>query len=377
MGKKKILFVATVVKTHIMQFHIPYLKMLQEKGWETAVASRNDNEDPADCRIPYCDHYFDVPFERLPWKKGNWEAYQILKSIIDSGAYDIIHCHTPVGAMLARLAAVNARKKGTKVIYTAHGFHFFKGAPAVNWLAFYPAEWFLAPLTDVIITINKEDYALARKKLLAKRIEYVPGVGIRTEKFRLPLDIAEKRRSMGFTDEDFLILTVAEMTQNKNHSAVLKALELLKEREEYSHIHYLICGRGEMWHALEKSAREMGIADNIHFLGYRTDVPELYRCSDMFAFVSFREGLSVALMEAMSSGMSIVCTKIRGNVDLVEDGVSGIFTENSPEALAEHILRLYHDPELRRALGAEAAKTAVLYEEENVLSKVKDIYLSV
>ena len=211
MQKKKVLFVATVVKTHMMQFHIPYLKMFQEMGWETAVASKNDYENPADCQIPYCDTYYDIPFARLPWKLSNIQSYKMLKRIIDEGNYDIIHCHTPVGAMIARLAALAARKKGTKVIYTAHGFHFFKGAPLLNWLLFYPAEWLLAPVTDVLITINKEDHARALKQLHAKRIEYVPGVGIRTERFReFAIDREEKRQSLGFGDQDFLLLTVVK-----------------------------------------------------------------------------------------------------------------------------------------------------------------------
>lgn len=378
MKKKKVLFVATVVKTHMMQFHIPYLKMFQEMGWETAVASRNDYENPADCQIPYCDTYYDIPFERMPWKPKNFQAYRMLKKIIDEGEFDIIHCHTPVGAMIARLAALAARKKGTKVVYTAHGFHFFKGAPLVNWLLFYPAEWLLAPVTDVLITINKEDYAQAQKRLHAKRLEYVPGVGIHTDKFRCASENAnEKRQELGYDEEDFLILTVAEMTPNKNHITMLNALSLLKEKEEFANIHYLICGRGEMWASLEQSAKELGIADHVNFLGYRTDAPQLYRCSDMFAFISFREGLSVALMEAMSSGMPIMCTRIRGNTDLIEDGVSGIFTENNPQAVADSILRLYRDPELRKTLGKNAAEKALLYDEENVLKQVKDIYLSV
>lgn len=215
---KKVLFVATVVKTHIMEFHIHYLKMFRDMGWETAVAARNDYEDPTDCKIPYCDTYYDIPFERLPWKAANIKAYRELKAIIDREHFDIIHCHTPVGAMIARLAARDARKRGTKVIYTAHGFHFFKGAPVKNWLMFYPAEWLLAPLTDVLVTINKEDYALAKRKIHAKRIEYVPGVGVDTAKFHVgTVDRAEKRRELGLTEQDFLILTVAEMTKNKNH----------------------------------------------------------------------------------------------------------------------------------------------------------------
>lgn len=378
MQKKKVLFVATVVKTHMMQFHIPYLKMFQEMGWETAVASRNDYENPEDCRIPYCDTYYDIPFERLPWKPRNIHSYRMLKKIIDEGNYDIIHCHTPVGALIARMAALGARKKGTKVIYTAHGFHFFTGAPLKNWLMFYPVEWLLAPVTDVLITINKEDYSRAQKRLRAKRIEYVPGVGINTAKFRdLQIDREEKRSSLGYGEEDFLVLTVAEMTANKNHITVLKALALLKDRGQLGNIHYLICGRGEMWASLEQSAKELGISDHVNFLGYRTDVPELYKACDLFAFVTFREGLSVALMEAMSSGIPIVCAKIRGNTDLIEDGISGIFSENSPEAVAEHILTLYRNPEYRKSLGQAASEKVLMCDDRNVLEQVKNIYLNV
>ena len=378
MKKKKVLFVATVVKTHMMQFHIPYLKMFKDMGWETAVASKNDYENPADCQIPYCDTYYNIPFERLPWKPKNIQAYRMLKKIIDEGEYDIVHCHTPVGALIARLAALGARKKGTKVIYTAHGFHFFKGAPKRNWLLFYPPEWLLAPVTDVLITINKEDHARALKKLHAKRIEYVPGVGINTEKFRgIAVDRQEKRRELGYGENDFLMLTVAEMTPNKNHITVLKAMALLKDKEEFANMHYLICGRGEMWASLEESAKELGIADHVNFLGYRTDAPELYRCSDMFAFMTFREGLSVALMEAMSSGMPIVCTKIRGNTDLIDDDVSGVFAENNPQAVADAILALYRNPERRAALGKAAAEKVMLFDEWNVHKQMKEIYLSV
>lgn len=373
---KKVLFTATVVKTHMMQFHIPYLRMLQEMGWETSVAARNDYEDPADCRIPHCDHYYDIPFERLPWKKGNLQAYKKLKQVIDEGNYDIIHCHTPVGALLTRLAARDARKKGTKVIYTAHGFHFFKGAPLQNWLLFYPAEKIAAPMTDVLLTINKEDYAFAKKKLRAKRIAYVPGVGIRTGRFRkTETERQNKRRELGFGEEDYLMLTVAEMTANKNHITILKALSALKDSPEFSRMHYLICGRGDQWPNLEKSAKELGIADHVHFLGYRTDAPELYGASDLFLFMSHREGLPVALMEAMSAGKPIICSKIRGNTDLIEDGVSGLFAANDPLAVAGAIAQLYQEPEKAAALGANAAQSALRYDEESILSQVREIYL--
>ena len=377
MGKKRVLFVATVVKTHIMQFHIPYLKMLQEMGWETAVAARNDYENPEDCRIPYCDAYYDIPFERTPWKLGNVKSFWMLKKVIDEGGYDLIHCHTPVGALLARLAAAKARKRGTKVMYTAHGFHFFTGAPLRNWLLFFPAEWLLAPMTDVLLTINQEDYRRAKKCIRTKRIEYVPGVGICTDKFRSePVDCRKKRLELGYGEQDFLLLTVAEMTMNKNHATILRALALLKNDPGFESMHYLICGRGDMREKLEAEVRRLGLEDHVNFLGYRDDAPALYRCCDLFVFMPFREGLSVALMEAMSSRMPIVCTKIRGNTDLIEDGVSGIFSENNPKALAEAIRRLYGDPDLRESLGRAAAEQVLRFDEKAVHARMREIYQS-
>lgn len=375
--KKKVLFAATVVKTHIMEFHLPYLKMFQDMGWETAVAAKNDYEDPADCVIPHCDTYYDVPFARIPWKKDNLWAYRQLKKIIDAGEYDLIHCHTPVGAMLARLAAMGARKRGTKVIYTAHGFHFFKGAPLINWLAYFPVEWILGGLTDVLITINREDYAFARKCIGAKRIEYVPGVGVDTSRFdAVSTDASAKRQELGLQDSDFLILTVAEMTKNKNHTTVLKALALLKDTEEYRHMHYLICGRGEQWPNLEAEAKQLGIDGHVHFLGYRHDVPQLCSCSDLFAFMTMREGLPVALMEAMSCGLPTVCQNIRGNNDLIDDGVSGLFVENTPQAVADAFLTLYQDPQRRKEMGAAANEKVQQFDKENVHRMMKEIYLT-
>ena len=376
--KKKVLFAATVVKTHIMEFHVPYLKLFQDMGWETAVAARNDYENPEDCVIPHCDHYYNIPIERLPWKVGNIRAYRQMKQLIDRENYDIIHCHTPMGAMIARLAAIGARKKGTKVLYTAHGFHFYKGASPVHWLVYYPVEWVLAHVTDVLITMNKEDFALARKKMRAKRLEYIPGVGIETSRFRAgTAGRLEKRQELGFEPEDFLILTVAEMTKNKNHSTVLKALALLKDKPEFAFVRYLICGRGENEQNLRQEARELGIENHVAFLGYRHDVPDLLRCSDLFAFMSFREGLPVALMEAMSSGLPVICSRIRGNTDLVDQDVEGMIAENTPQAVAEGILELYRNPEKRQRYGIAAAEKVKQFDAENVHRIMKEIYLSV
>ncbi len=371
----KILFAATVVKTHIMQFHIPYLKMLKEMGWETAVAARNDFDDPDDCIIPYCDTYYDIPFERNPLKPGNVIAYKQLKKIIDDGHYDIIHCHTPVGAMLTRLAAKKARKSGSKVIYTAHGFHFYKGAPLINWLAYYPVEKFLAKKTDVLITINKEDYERAKKKFKAGRVEYIPGVGIDVKKFsHMPYDRGAKRANLGLKDSDFVLLSVGELIKRKNFEVTLRALAHLKNRGELDGIQYLICGRGTLAEQLREMAVSLDVADHVHFLGYRNDISAICNCSDAFVFMSHQEGLPVALMEAMACGLPAICSQIRGNTDLIIDKVSGLFAKNNPVSVADAINTFRSDEKLRNRCSEQALKDIQKFDLTSVQTKMRDIY---
>ena len=365
---KKVLFTATVVKTHIMEFHIPYLRMFQQAGWETAVAARNDFDDPGDCVIPCCDRYYDIPFERSPLKRSNLRAYRELKRVIDRGEFDLIHCHTPVGALLTRLAAGKARQKGTKVIYTAHGFHFFKGAPKLNWLVYFPAEWLCGFLTDVLITINREDYAFAKKHIHAGKVCYVPGVGVDMDRFGGSRETA--REKLGIGNEEFVLLSVGEMTENKNHRLALQALALLPEKP----IRYVLVGRGERMEELQAQARELGIADRVIFTGYRNDVSELYPAADAFFFPSFREGLSVALMEAMASGLPAIVGKIRGNTDLIDDGVEGVYMPLTPEGAAEDIRKLYDDPALRARLGEAAREKVRRFSAPEVQRKMREIY---
>lgn len=371
---KKVLFVATVVKTHIMEFHIPYLKMFKEMGWETAVAARNDYENPSDCVIPYCDTYYDIPFERNPLKLGNLKAYKRLEKVIDDGGYDIIHCHTPVGAMLTRLAAKKARKNGTRVFYTAHGFHFYKGAPAINWILYYPVEKWLSRYTDVLITINKEDYERA-KTFKAGKVCYVPGVGIDLKKFNVGyVNKERKRKEIGVSANDFVLLSVGELIPRKNHEVVIRALSVLKQRDKLNHIEYVICGRGAYEADLKKLAEELGVADHIHFLGYRNDISEICNCSDLFVFMSRQEGLPVALMEAMACGLPAVCSNIRGNTDLIDDGVTGLISNNTPEELAEAINKMRNDTDLRDRLASAALQKIKQFDLSSVEDEMTKIY---
>lgn len=371
---KKVLFVATVVKTHIMEFHVPYLKMFKEMGWETAVAARNDYENPADCVIPYCDTYYDIPFERNPFKLENLKAYKELKKVIDNGRYDIIHCHTPVGAMLTRLAAKQARKNGTKVFYTAHGFHFYKGAPAINWVLYYPVEKWLSRYTDVLITINKEDYERA-KAFKAGRVCYVPGVGIDLKKFNVDyVDKEQKRKEIGVDSDDFVLLSVGELIPRKNHEVVIRAMSVLKQNGGLEHIEYVICGQGAYEVDLKKLAEEWNVADHIHFLGYRHDISEICNCADLFVFMSHQEGLPVALMEAMACGLPAVCSNIRGNTDLIDDGVTGLIPNNTPEELAGAINRMRNDTNLCDRLASAALQKIKQFDLSSVEERMKIIY---
>lgn len=336
--QKKVLFVATVVKTHINVFHLPYLEMFKNKGFKTYVCAKNDFENKKDCIIPYCDEYYDIPFERSPFKLKNLEAYVELKKIIEKERFDIIHCHTPVASILTRTSAIRARKSGTKVIYTAHGFHFYKGAPLINWLIYYPMEKICSYFTDVLITINKEDYNLAMKKMKADKVYYVPGVGIDINKYsNINIDKCKKRKGLGITKDDIMILSIGELSKRKNHEVVIRALAEIDE----DNIHYFVVGRGNLKDYLLDLCIKLNIQNRVHFLGFRSDINELCKVSDIFCFPSKQEGLPVSLMEAMASGLPIICSDIRGNNDLVEDKVNGFLCNcNSIDDFREAIERL-------------------------------------
>lgn len=365
---KKVLFVATVVQKHINVFHTPFLELFQNEGYETHVASSNDT-GCADVSISNCDVYTEIGFKRNPLHPSNFLAYLKMKKLLKHNFYDIIHCHTPVGALVGRLAARPYRKKGTKVYYTAHGFHFYKGAPLLNWLLYYPVEKLCSRFTDVLITINQEDYALATKKMKAGRVEYVPGVGVDLSKVEnLQVNRSLKRQELGIPEEAFLVLSVGELNDNKNHQVVIRALAELDD----PNVHYAIAGDGDKKDFLIDLVKELGVSERVHFLGYRKDVLELYRSSDLFAFPSFREGLSVALMEAMACGMPVVCTKIRGNEDLIDTN-GGVYFDPASVSSCQKALEVImaSDTDAMKAYNTAKIKRFAL---SNILKEMRRIY---
>ncbi|MGN0178097.1 MAG: glycosyltransferase family 4 protein [Monoglobaceae bacterium] len=345
---KKVLFIATVVKTHINVFHLPYIKMFKEKGYKTVVAAKNDCEN-ATPDIPNCDCYIDIPFARNPFSFRNIKAYKMLKALIDNGDFDIIQCNTPVGGVIGRLAARKARKKGTKVIYIAHGFHFFKGSSALSWLVFYPVEKLLSYITDVLVTINNEDYEVALKHFKAKSTVHINGIGVELNNIESSISDRHKLCSkIGIKDSDIILVSVGELRKLKNHTAIIKAMAKLSNPA----IHYVIVGSGSLKEELEHTAEALGIKNNVHLLGFCTNVYEILKASDIFCFPSFREGMPVSLMEAMAAGLPAVVSTVRGNTDLIVPNKGGfLYSSDDICGFAEGIQRLVQNPELRYRMG--------------------------
>ena len=321
--------VITSVASMVDQFLLPNVRLLQDIGYEVHVACNFEKGNTCsnerivalktkldEWDITYCQ----IDFARDVTKvSDHLLAYKQVKKIICENKYELIHCHSPIGGLITRFACRKARKNGTKVFYTAHGFHFYKGAPFKNWLLYYPVEKICAHYTDVLITINHEDYALAKKKMKAKRVEYVPGVGIDLEKFgNVEVDRVAKRQELGIPEDATLLLSVGELNENKNHETVIRAIADMD-------VCYIIAGKGGLQEHLQGVIEELGMTDRVKLLGFRRDVEELCRTADVFVFPSFREGLSVSVMEAMASGLPIACSNIRGNTDLVDENGGDLF----------------------------------------------------
>lgn len=312
---KRVLFVATV-DGHILAFHIPYLKYFKELGYEVHVASNGCNE------IPFCDIKHNIPFERSPLKLKNIEAYKQLKKIIDTNNFSIIHCHTPVGGVVARLAARSARRThGTKVLYTAHGFHFFKGAPLINWLLYFPMEVFLSRYTDGIITMNSEDYTTAPKWMKCN-IHFTHGVGVDENRFNAKnFDKTTLRAQYGYSDSSFIMIYIAELSKRKNQTFLL---DILKEVERtIPNCILLIVGKGPKREALEGKAFSLNIDKKVQFLGFRKDIPELLTIADICISTSLQEGLPVNIIESLAMGLPVIASEIRGHVDLIQNSKNG------------------------------------------------------
>lgn len=368
----KILFCATV-DYHFKAFHIPYLKWFKEQGWEVHIAASGN------MNLPFVDKKYNLPIQRSPFSLKNVQGLKVLKKIIAENHYQMIHCHTPVGGVLGRMAARSARKVGTKVIYTAHGFHFCKGAPLKNWLIYYPIEKKLARITDCLITINQEDYNLAIKhRFKAGDIKQIHGVGVDTGIFHPIQDFHKNKLRVenGYQAEDILLFYAAEFNKNKNQQFLIKSLALLKGKAP--NVKLLLAGDGPLFEECKQLANNLGVERMVDFLGLRDDIKTLLKMCDIAVASSLREGLPVNIMEAMSSSLPVIATDNRGHRELIRNGENGwIVSGDDALEMVMKMKDLIENRDLRHEMGRIGRELMLSkYAIERVLEEKSAMYAS-
>ncbi|CAI3398992.1 glycosyltransferase family 4 protein [Enterococcus cecorum] len=342
--KKRILIVATIDR-HIEKFHLPYIKEFKKMGYEVHVATNGYKE------LENVDKKITIPIQRTPFSIKNIFSIFELRRIIKKNNYEIIHCHTPMGSVITRLAAKYIKKGSSPfVVYTAHGFHFFKGASKVNWLIYYNIEKVLSKYTDLILTINNEDYRLAKEKFYCN-IEYVPGVGIDLSKFIPKTEslYVSNRKKIGISNSSFVITYVAELSNRKNQEVLISAMSRLCEK--YDNLKLYLIGDGPNVEEYKKLVKQLNLEDNVIFSGYQSDVTKYLYASDMLVSSSKQEGLPVNILEGMSIGLPIVVSNCRGNIDLIKNGYNGLIVENDSMSFEQAIEKIFLDKNLRDKLG--------------------------
>lgn len=339
----KVLLVANVAKEHICKFHIPTIHLLREHGWQVDVACK------LDAPIPEATSAYNMCWERSPFTLKTFKGILQLKSLIRDNHYDIIYCHTPVGGLVSRFAARRFRKSGTKVVYCAHGLHFFKGAPIINWLLFYPMEKLMALFTDMFITINSEDFERVRNKFNHKMtVKLINGIGVNFSRLEINDKLAVRqtyRKNLGIPEDAIVLIYVAEIIKNKNQGMLIRTLELLRQRGHNCWL--LLPGPDHQNGEFKNLADDLGLNDYVFFLGWRSDVGELMAASDIYVASSIREGFGINLVEAQYCGLPVVATSNRGHRAIIRDNDNGFLVRiNDIETMTTRIEELIGSPAL-------------------------------
>ena len=346
---RRLLLVANVVKEHVLKFHVPTIRCLKAQGWTVDVAASGEEE------VPGCDRQIHGLWKRSPFTTDTLRGIRQLRRVIDEGNYDIVYCHTPVGALVARLAAHGARRRGTKVVYFAHGFHFFTGAPLINWLLFYPIERLLAHETDLLITLNDEDDRRARRVFRRLPVVQVPGIGVDFSRLDVPdpaLARAQRRAEWGIAPDALVLIYVAELIRNKNQGMLFEALKLIRRTRPDAVL--VLVGPDHADGYYRRLARQMGVTDAVVFTGWRSDVGACLRAADVYVASSLREGLALNIVEAMYCGLPVVATDNRGHVPIIRDGENGFLVHaGDSERMAQRVLQLAGDAQLRRRMTGQ------------------------
>lgn len=370
MGKRMLI---TSTDLMMIQFLVPHVKNLAEHGYEVEVACSDvgGRMEEVRSRLKGCvNAIHTVRLVRSPASLTNFKGYRDMKRVINSGNYDIIWTNEPVMGVVTRLASRKARKNGTRVLYMVHGFHFYKGAPKLNWMLYYPIERFASRFCDEIVTINKEDYGRA-KKFHALKVKYIHGIGIDMSRMHDDDENCNIRKELGLSEDSFLVLSVGELFPRKNQQVIIRALGKLKDKN----IHYILCGKGSRLDELTALAEKNGIRDQVHFLGYRKDVTDIYGQADILALPSRREGLGLAGLEGMYCGLPLVSSDINGIRDYMEDGKTGfMYKPDDVDGFAEGIMKMKNTPDLRRKCGDYNRKAVLPFCISNAKQEVLELF---
>lgn len=373
---KKMLMLASVASM-IDQFNLPNIQLLQSMGYHVDVACNFQRgntcprEKVRELRIKLKQmgvNCYQIDFAREVTNIfSNFKAYWQVEYIMRQNQYDFVHCHSPIGGVAGRLAG---KKNKLKVIYTAHGFHFYKGAPMKNWLIYYPIEKLCSYLTDTLITINREDYRLARKKMHPKYVEYVPGVGIDITKFGRTDEASEElRKELKIPQKAIWLLSVGELNSNKNHVSVIRAIADMPD------VYYTIAGQGALKGYLENEAKKLGAENRVKLLGFCSYISDLYEAADIFVLPSFREGLSAALLEAMAAAKPIACSNIRGNTDVIDNSGGCLFEASNVDDIKASLNFLAALPvEERLKLGSYNLNKIQHFDKDTIQKAMMGIY---
>lgn len=365
----KILYTATVL-SHICQFHLPYLQELQERGHTVHVAAHDNLAVKNGLTLKYTDRFIETPFQRSPKSLDNIRAYRQLKKLIRAEKYDLIVCNTPMGGIVTRLAA---KGSGARVVYIAHGFHFFKGASRAAWMVYYPIEKWMARYCDTLVTINEEDYALAQKDFPV-RAAHICGVGVRSERYHsVDYDTAAKmRKAEGLDERDFVILCTGELNKNKDQKTLVSAAALLRNR--IPNLKVLLAGNGPTEQALREQIAAEHLEDTVKLLGYRTDLENVAPAADLIVSCSIREGLGLNVIEGMLCRKPVVASINRGHNELIEDGVNGYLVQpGSAQEFADRIYDAYANAAMADRMGMAGEKKAKAY----TVAEVKKTMMSI
>ncbi|MFJ7680008.1 glycosyltransferase family 4 protein [Peribacillus sp. NPDC097198] len=369
----KILYVTTISNT-INSFLIPHIRLLIEQGHEVDIACNKEMDLEEELIYLGCNIHL-IEFQRTPLKKENIISYKKIKKLVIDEAYDLIHTHTPVASFVTRLACRNI--ENVKILYTAHGFHFYKGAPIKNWILFYLMEKTAAKWTDGIITINNEDFKLSKKFNIRKngQVFLIPGIGVDTSQFKsLTLEEKKKLRSeFGYKEDDFLLIYAAELNRNKNQEFLIKNVALLKK--SYPNIKLLLAGDGELKKVYEKYIDMLNVRDNVNLLGYRSDLAKIVPMCDVGVSASLREGLGINIIEYMSCELPVVASENRGHKEIIKNGENGfLFKMDNSNYFNKLIENLYIDSSLIEKLGANAVDSIDKFSIENSKKVMGEIY---